>query len=164
MKHGVAEEQKSCVFRFWRFACTHTPPSFSSLYKQARPPGASFIKTGRRVLQWLPGHIPVCCQMSCVKPRHFTRRPRTQTRTTDASEPRRHTQMWSFKGAFLTSVKPWKIVHRPTPQKVITCQWDVKISPRAITKHYVIPARVNVGRCPAPAQFRGLHNLVPGIV
>lgn len=84
MKHGVAEEQNGCVFRFLAFACTHTPPSFRSHYKQ-QGLGASFIRTGRIGLEWLPGHIPVCCRMSSMGLWHFTR---LHARTT---HPSKHT-------------------------------------------------------------------------
>lgn len=66
MKHGVAEEQKSCVFRFWASTCTHTPRSFRDHYKQ-QGPGVSFIYTQE---EWVWNgfqDIPVCCRMSSMK-------------------------------------------------------------------------------------------------
>lgn len=169
MKRSVAEEQKSCVFRFWRFTCTHTPPSFRSLYKQ-RGPGASFIKTGRRALQWLPGHIPVCCQMSRVEPWHFTRRrARKHTQQMPQSLTHTHTRKWSFKGAFLTNVKPGKIAH-PAPQRLSlkTDGGNLSVGCENLSACYnQTLCNSCAGKCgtlSCAGTVRGLHNLVPGIV
>lgn len=126
MKHGVAEEQKSCVFRFWASTCTHTPPSFRDHYKQ-QGPGASFIYTQE---EWVWNgfqDIPVCCRMSSMK-------RWLHVHTTHPSQRKHFAHTKGFFGHFPTNAKAGKITHEhQCGLQVISlkeqgiCQWDVKI-------------------------------------
>ena len=91
---------------FSAFACTHTPPSFRSHHKQPGL-GASFIHTGRKGLERLPGHIPVCCRMSSMGLWHFTR---LHAHTTHPSK----THICTYIG-----------VLRPLPTTVKPLMWPV---------------------------------------
>lgn len=103
MKHGVAEEQKSCVFRFWASTCTHMPPSFRDHYKQ-QGPGVSFIYTQEEwVLERLPGHT---CLLSNVK--------HEAVAACAHSTPLPAHTLCTYKGifrAFPTNVKAGKVPH-----------------------------------------------------
>ena len=117
---------------------THVPFIQESL-TCSRGLGASFIHTGRMGLEWLPGHIPVCCRVSSTEPWHFTR---PHTHAAHPSQRTRSTQTRIFR-AFPTKVKPKKTT-KPTSDrspKVISLkergirQRDGKIFPKSLIKY-----------------------------
>lgn len=115
MKHRVAGLQNSCVFRFRR-SHVHTSPLFRSQDKQQ---GLEASFTGRMGLEWLPGHMPVCCRMSNTELWHFAR---LHVHTTCRER---------FSEHFHSSNVAPKVI--PLGEQRIY-QWDVKISSKSLAR------------------------------
>lgn len=127
MKHGVAEEQKSCVFRFWH-SHVHTSLLHSGVTTNSRALG--YLSQRQEEWAWNGFQDTYLSVVEC------------QAWICDISQDYMYTQQippsshistcTGIFRAFPTNVKPGKVTHQL--QKVISlkeqgiCQWDVKIS------------------------------------